>query len=322
VSGTATVCWYECAYNSSTKIIFVDTPGFDDSFKSDAEVLREIADWLSRAYEKKIMLTGIIYLHRITDVRVGGSALKNLSMFRKLCGEDAFGSVVLATTWWDKVDLAFGEEREKELISEKAFWVGMVNRGSKVFRQNNGAVSARLIVDYLVNRKQKMKLQIQEELVTEKKTLDQTGAGLEVGAQLDARMKQFEVQLKQIREDIVGAVNAKDVALQKELDDIKNDKEKEMKKAEEERLRIHLGNEELHRQRESELAEQRIKLIEEKQEYEAKMVEKEHELALLEEKNERKLQKLQLENDLQKERAKRLKLEKAIIRQRSTCNVM
>jgi GTPase SAR1 family protein len=33
-----------------TKVVLLDTPGFDDTFRSDADVLRVIADWLASSY--------------------------------------------------------------------------------------------------------------------------------------------------------------------------------------------------------------------------------------------------------------------------------
>jgi hypothetical protein len=31
-------------------VVFVDTPGFDDTHKSDADILKMIADWLKTTY--------------------------------------------------------------------------------------------------------------------------------------------------------------------------------------------------------------------------------------------------------------------------------
>lgn len=65
----------------------IDTPGFDDTDKSDSETLAEVAIWLANSYRSQIRLTGILYLHRITDNRLGGCAMKNLKMFKKMCGQ-------------------------------------------------------------------------------------------------------------------------------------------------------------------------------------------------------------------------------------------
>jgi hypothetical protein len=54
----------------------VDTPGFDDSTKTDTQILMDVTDWLNRAYLADILLSGIIYLHRIIDAKMGGQASK------------------------------------------------------------------------------------------------------------------------------------------------------------------------------------------------------------------------------------------------------
>ena len=35
-------------------VVFVDTPGFDDTHKSDADILKMVADWLKTTYDSKI----------------------------------------------------------------------------------------------------------------------------------------------------------------------------------------------------------------------------------------------------------------------------
>jgi hypothetical protein len=109
---------YAHELSSEQTVYLIDTPGFDDTHRSDAKVLREIAAWLTHSYSHKndkILLNGIIYLHRISDSRMKGSAKKNLLMFEKLCGEDALKKVILVTTMWDKVPLDEAEAREKQL---------------------------------------------------------------------------------------------------------------------------------------------------------------------------------------------------------------
>ncbi|KAK1752283.1 GTP-binding protein A [Echria macrotheca] len=54
------------------KIVLVDTPGFDDDKRSDIEILRAIAKWLSsKDARKKRKLDGLILLHPITRNRIG-----------------------------------------------------------------------------------------------------------------------------------------------------------------------------------------------------------------------------------------------------------
>jgi hypothetical protein len=118
--------------------------------------------------------------------------MRNLRMFKKLCGDNALASVVLATTWWSGVDEDTGNEREKQLKTKPDFWAGMISKGSKVFRQDSDEISARTIVDYLIQRKRPVVLNIQQEMVNNKMTLDQTAVGSEVGTLLIQQRKEFE----------------------------------------------------------------------------------------------------------------------------------
>jgi len=59
---------------------------------------------------------------RLLDYRMYGASLRNLLMFRGLCGENCFENIVLATTHWPKFGPAEIElRREKEFIEDKEF---------------------------------------------------------------------------------------------------------------------------------------------------------------------------------------------------------
>lgn len=75
-----------------------------------------------------MLLHGIVYLHRITNVPMHGSAKKNLLMLKKLCGDDALRKVVLTTTMWDKVPNREAEDREQQLVDTPEFWGFMVSK--------------------------------------------------------------------------------------------------------------------------------------------------------------------------------------------------
>jgi hypothetical protein len=76
-SGTTEVSVYYF-WHQGVRMWLVDTPGFDDTERSDLDILRDVAFWLASVYTKEARLAGIIYLHRISDVRLGGQALENL----------------------------------------------------------------------------------------------------------------------------------------------------------------------------------------------------------------------------------------------------
>ena len=91
----------------SYDVYFADTPGFDDSTRSDTDVLKNIVGWLGAMRERRIKLSGIIYLHRITDDRVGGTAWRNLRMLHNLVGADKMANVLLVSTRWEEVRTVF-----------------------------------------------------------------------------------------------------------------------------------------------------------------------------------------------------------------------
>ncbi len=129
----------------------VDTPGFDDTWRSDAEILTEITEFLATQYMLKIPLKGIIYLHQIHENRMRGSARNFLEMFRLLCGEHALKNVVMVTTRWDQIEPQQRGEalrREQELIDK--WWAPMLKKGSHVTQFSGSRAEAEAIVLQLV----------------------------------------------------------------------------------------------------------------------------------------------------------------------------
>jgi hypothetical protein len=116
--------------------------------------------------KKGTRLNGVIYLHRISDTRMGGTALRNNRMFRKLVGEDSFKSVVLATTFWERVTPAIGANREKELRSNRDFWGGMTEKGAKMARLSTDRASGLELLEQ-ISKNDKIVLAVQDEMVNQ-----------------------------------------------------------------------------------------------------------------------------------------------------------
>ncbi|KAF9774134.1 hypothetical protein IL306_007883 [Fusarium sp. DS 682] len=163
------------AYTSD--IYLLDTPGFDDTNRSDTEVLIEIAACLTKTYEDNIKLSGILYLHRITDRRMGGSAKKNLMMFRKLCGKNSLKNVILVTTMWEDEQPETGAKREQELMATNGFWGALVEEGAQINRHNNTRGSAMSLLRSIA-KNNRVTISIQKEMVSERKDLNETEAGI------------------------------------------------------------------------------------------------------------------------------------------------
>ena len=75
ISGTQSIAEAIFDHNGR-KVHLIDTPGFDDTTRSDVDILMEVAFFLATTYNNEIKMDGIIYLHRIMDVRMRGSAIK------------------------------------------------------------------------------------------------------------------------------------------------------------------------------------------------------------------------------------------------------
>lgn len=64
----------------------IDTPGFDDTHRSQSAILKDIADFLEQTYEQNVKLSVIIYMYRISDNRAGGIARENFALFTSSVG--------------------------------------------------------------------------------------------------------------------------------------------------------------------------------------------------------------------------------------------
>lgn len=176
------------------RVVVIDTPSFDDTYVDDREILRRIAVWLARSYEADMKLAGVIYLHKITNNRMTGSAQKNMDLFKKLCGKDATKKIILATTMWNEVKQDAGERREAQL--KEKFWKGMLDLGSSTIRFGDTRRSAQDIVNFILAKNILDPLEIQREMVDFNKRLQETDAGhhlqqlLQVQEEMTARLRE------------------------------------------------------------------------------------------------------------------------------------
>ena len=318
--GTGEVGIFRCSAKGIGTFYLVDTPGFDDTHKSDTDILLELTAWLNQAYEDKILLTGIIYLHRIMDPRLGGKALQNLKMFKSLCGDEALSKVVLATTFWGNVNPITGVSHEKDL-EKSEFWGTMIRKGSKVLRQDKGQVSARSIIEYLVRRRTPasagVALDIQKQMVDEGKSLDQTGAGQEMNAQILAMRKEYEEKIATLRADLRVAIERKDEEWKAQIEDERRKTRTKLEKEEKDRQKLQADNEELKKR----LNDTRGSFDRDFLDTERRMQGLEYELQIMRERNEAAEKQQELRNQVQ---AKQNKLEMLQwkIRQAQTCVLM
>ena len=144
-------------------------------------------------------LGGVIYLHSIADKKMKGTTRKNLDMFRKLCGDNALGRVILGTTNWGGVKEDEGSIREQDLV--EIFWKNMIELGSKPLRFDQTKESARAFLDAILKQLifdengeilNDIPLQIQKELVALGRRIPKTKAGRELRRTLQQARDEYK----------------------------------------------------------------------------------------------------------------------------------
>ncbi|KZP32047.1 hypothetical protein FIBSPDRAFT_1023769 [Athelia psychrophila] len=179
-------------------VIFVDTPGFNNTKRLDIELLGQIADWCVKAYKEKVPLSAIVYLHRISDNRMAGSPLKNLQMFASMCGQGAMPRVILGTTMWSETMPATGVRREKEL--KGTFWANMIKEGCKVQRFDDSYLSAWETVGELPAVQENVILS--REILDDKKNLNETAAGVKLTEELNKLIADQKAAARRLEEQV------------------------------------------------------------------------------------------------------------------------
>ena len=202
-------------------IYLIDTPGFDDTDRSDVEILTQIANYLSVSYANSIYISGIILLHRISDNRFSGSSRRNITMFKELVGEMAYENVAIATTMWWNGEHEMNLKKEKELQDEH--FSDILSSGGTLFRLTGGleavdsAGAREQAMDIIAHLMLKAKegpvvLRIQNEMVDETLALNRTAAGKVVETAVEVSRKEFEAQLQEARKEIADALRNQDSA--------------------------------------------------------------------------------------------------------------
>lgn len=218
-------------HSPTITVHLVDTPGFDDDKLSDVDILKEISSWLFASYQYNIRLNGLLYLHRITDPRMQGSARKNLTVFKSLCGLDALRQVTLVTTMWDKeVDHEQFENRETELLSNNDFWRKLVEQhGACVGRHDNTRKTALSLLERFIQQPESTVVtDLQRELVDDKQSLKDTAAGKVVMSEVNKATERVEKDLQYARE-VLETLKTKS-AMEKEAAD-KAERERKVEQA-------------------------------------------------------------------------------------------
>ncbi|OBZ66121.1 hypothetical protein A0H81_13751 [Grifola frondosa] len=183
------------------KVQLIDTPGFDDTEKTQADILQEIAGYLKASYEDGRLLTGIVYMHRISDRRMGGIARESFRLFRKTCGDRTMKNVVIATNMWGDVTQQQGEDRERELATKGLFFKDALDHGARMLRHLNTIESAHAIIGELMGNTPEV-LKMQHELVDEHKGVADTEAGRTLQSELERQEQRHKKEIEALQNEI------------------------------------------------------------------------------------------------------------------------
>ncbi|KZP31939.1 hypothetical protein FIBSPDRAFT_812955 [Athelia psychrophila] len=133
-SATDEIQEHRCAHphDSGRSVVFIDTPGIGGRYKTAADVLWAISGWLTDEYEGNVLLTGILFMHRVTDNRAPGgeTAQMRTKLLNALCSGSDLRNVVLVMTMCDEVQEATVTERVADL--QKNLWAPLIAHGSRV----------------------------------------------------------------------------------------------------------------------------------------------------------------------------------------------
>ncbi|KAI0955765.1 hypothetical protein AcV7_006342 [Taiwanofungus camphoratus] len=198
------------------KITLIDTPGFDDTTKSDAEILDIITTFLSTMHKEKKRLNGIIYLYRITDNRMSGTALRNFRLFLELCGKSFLPNTAIVLNMWNEVNEEIRLSRREELRS--IFFKAALDAGARMFTHDNHVDSSHTILRYLAAKRPRL-LQIQKELVDQRKHVCETKAGIALLGDLAEKERKHQLQLRELSKELEEAIRQRDEIDRRELEE-------------------------------------------------------------------------------------------------------
>ena len=180
----------------------VDTPGFGDTYRPDDEVFSELGYMLTKAHQTGIQLSGVLYMHPISDFRMQGSAMRSLKLLKALCGQDAYSSIVLTATHCGKVSNQKRRERMFELRSKPYFWQDICRDGAITVEFGDNTESALGILDLIISMEKRHVLQFQRQMVDKAMQLHETDAGKELQSTMLVGLQALKAELAGLRAEL------------------------------------------------------------------------------------------------------------------------
>lgn len=173
------------------EVHLIDTPGFNDDELKDSDILLEIAQYLKTG----VHLSGILYLHPISDSRIGGAGRRNLKLLRNLVGSENMGNVKLITTKRCSVTSEASDLRRRDLVSY--FWSEMISNGAQVDQYDGTGEDGKRIVQSIL-KTAPVTLLFQEEL-RKGCRLAETSAGKSLMEEFAKLQEKYEREVKEFK---------------------------------------------------------------------------------------------------------------------------
>jgi len=178
-------------------------------------------------YSVGMKLSGIIYVHRISDDRFGGLAVKNFRMFRQLCGGKTLQNVTIMTNMWGRVTPQLGADREQQLRDK--YFKAAIEKGAQLCRHTNTPESAQAILRKIL-KNTPLGLKIQHEMIREGKDIGQTGAGAELNREICTVVARYQRGIRELEEEMQEATEGNDKEFLDELREERRRMQEEMEK--------------------------------------------------------------------------------------------
>ena len=151
-----------------------------------------------------------------------GADLRSLRLFKSLVGESFMKNVLLTTTHWSRVTLEEGERREQELRDSENFWKGLLGSGATLTRYEGDRQSGFELLYQIVPYKPRV-LDIQHEIVNQRKNLVETSAGQAIKEELRRMQGKHEEDMKIMEDEFREALAAGDDEVKDALEREKRD---------------------------------------------------------------------------------------------------
>ncbi|CAE6494484.1 unnamed protein product [Rhizoctonia solani] len=190
-------------------VVVVDCPGFNDTYLTETEILRRLAEYLTKAYETRSKIAGLLYMHKISDTRVGGASFRHMKMFEALCGDNALKNAVYVTNMWSVPPTEDETLREKELRDTNEFFGGPLTKGAQIARHHNTRESAHSIIRMILGKGHVI-TRLQHQLLKENIPLEETDVGLVIGRDLEDDLFKQQQEMEQLKAEKEKAMTAND----------------------------------------------------------------------------------------------------------------